>query len=42
MFVLNFSDDYNNIINNTQNEKNHINIIIKYLLLSMPSAILLL
>ena len=42
MYVLNISDEYDSFINYTDIENNDINIIIEYLLLSIPSSILLL
>ena len=42
MYVSNKTDDYEFLNNSTQNENEDVNIIIKYLLLSIPSSILLL
>ena len=42
MYVLNITDDYKSFSNCTNNNNEDINIIIKFLLLSMPSGILFL
>jgi len=43
MYVINITDDYDNITftNCTNNENEDMNIIFKYLLLSIPTSILL-
>ena len=41
MYVFNKTDDYDSFTNCTIDENEDINIIIKYLLLSIPSSILL-
>ena len=40
MYVLNYTDDYDNFINCTNNENEHDNINIKFLFLSVSSSIL--
>ena len=42
MYVLNITDEYDIFIKCTNNENNDINIIIQYLLPSIPSSLLLL